>query len=203
MSSTLPPSLGPALVFLVLIVLIIVRRTVLMIQGAQYSAPRLFAFAGIYILLFAALAFGTLYAAAATWGASAYALVALYVAIPVAAATIAAPYVARIVRFEQRGNGVWYYRLSWHVPVLYLVLFIARIVAEIVIFGLNEILVSFPPPTPSTVTALVVLIVVDLLFGVSLGLLIGRGLGVLRAHRDLLARAGVPPPPPSPPLPSG
>ena len=200
MSGPPPSALTPELLVLLVIVLILARRTYRQIQGAPYSVGRMFGFAGFYVLLFAALAFGTLYAAVATWGSIAYGILGAYVAVPVVAAILAAPYVRRIVRFEQRGNGNWYYRLSWHVPVLYLALFVIRIGAEFAVFGLSALLITFPPPTPPSVAALVILIGVDLLFGFSLGLLVGRGVGVYRAHHDLPA-AGPIAPEPSPPLP--
>lgn len=196
--STVPsPALTPELLILLIVVLVLARRTYRQVTGARYSARRLFGFAGFYILLFAALAFGTLYAAVATWGSDALLLLALYLAIPVVAALLASPYVKRVVRFEQREDGTWYYRLSWHVPVLYLVLFVARIGAEVAVFGLSTLLITFPPPTPPSVASLEVLLGVDLLFGVSLGLLIGRGLGVYWAFPATEEE-----PPRSPPLPS-
>jgi len=203
MSAPLPPSVTPALIFLVLIVLILARRTILQLVGARYSTGRLFGFAAFCVLLFVALAFSTLYAAVAAWGPNAYLLLAPYVAIPVVAAVFAAPYVRRVVRFERREDGQWYYRLAWHIPVLFLVLFLARIVAEIAVFGLAGVIVTFPPPAPPSVAGLLILVGVDLLFGLSLGLLLGRGIGVYEAHRDLPAEAGTPPSPPPPPLPSG
>ncbi len=200
MSGPPPSALTPELLVLLVIVLILARRTYRQIQGAPYSVGRMFGFAGFYVLLFAALAFGTLYAAVATWGSIAYGILGAYVAVPVVAAILAAPYVRRIVRFEQRGNGNWYYRLSWHVPVLYLALFVVRIGAEFAVFGLSALLITFPPPTPPSVAALAILIGVDLLFAFSLGLLVGRGVGISRAHRDLPATEA-PTPEPSPPLP--
>jgi len=199
-----PPvsSLTPALVVLALFIFIMARRTVGQLQGTRFSAGRLFGFAGFYVLLFALLAAATLYAAVTNWGTAAYALFAPYVAVPAAAAYLAAPYVRRVVRFELRSDGQWYYRLSWHVPVLYLSLFVARIVAEVAVLGLSAVLVTFPPPAPSSAGAVEILIGVDLLFGLSLGLLVGRGIGVYRAHRDLSSSSGAPSPP-SPPLPSG
>lgn len=203
MASPSPAALEPLVLLLLIIVLVLVRRTYYQLQGARFSAARLFGFAAFYVLLFVVLAFSTLYAAVATWGSSAYALLALYVGVPTAAGVFAAPYIERVVRFERRGDGQWYYRLSWHVPVLYLVLFLGRIVAEIAVFGLSAVLVSYPPPAPPSVPALEVLIAVDLLFGLSLGLMIGRGVGVYRAYRRLPASEAAPPVPPSPPLPSG
>jgi hypothetical protein len=198
MASPPPSSLTPAIIVLLLFVLIVVRRTYAQLRGARFSVGRLFAFAGLYVLLFAFLAFGTLYAAVGTWGSDAYLLLALYVAVPVAAAYVAAPYIRRVVHFERQADGGWTYRLSWHVPVLYLVLFLVRIAAEIAIFGLSGVLVSYPPPAPPSVMALEILVGVDLLFGLSLGLLVGRGLGVYRGYRDLPGSASGPPA--SPPL---
>lgn len=195
------PSVAPELFLLAIFILIIARRTVRQIQGARFSTARMFAFAAFYVLLFAALAFTTLYAATTTWGPNAYLLLAPYVAVPVVAAYLAAPYVRRIVRFERRDNGDWYYRLSWHVPVLFLALFSARLVAEVAVFGLAGVEITLPPPLPPSVAALEVLIGVDLLFAVSLGLMVGRGIGVVQAHRKLPSEAAVLPP--SPPLPSG
>lgn len=201
--ATVPLSaVAPELIVLAVFVLILARRTVGQLRGARYSASRLFGFAGLYILLFVALAAATLYAAVTSWGEEAYLLLVPYGAVPVVGAYLAAPYVRRIVRFELRADGQWYYRLSWHVPVLYLSLFVGRIVAEIAVFGLSAVLITFPPPAPPSSAAVFILVGVDLLFGLSLGLLVGRGIGVFRAYRDLPSRSGAPPPP-SPPLPSG
>ena len=196
-------SLEPAIIVLVILVLILVRRTYRQIQGAPFSAGRLFGFAAVYVLLFGVLAAGTLFAAMDSWGSAAYGLLVPYGAIPIGAAVFAAPYVQRIVRFEHREDGQWYYRLSWHIPVLYLVLFLTRVAAEIVAFGPSTLIVSFPPPVPPSLVMLYVLIAVDLLFGVSLGLLLGRGIGVYRAHREVLAGEETSRTSPPPPLPSG
>ena len=190
-------SIAPEIFLLLIVVFILVRRTLRMLSGTRYSADRLIAFAGIYVLLFAALAAATLYAASISWGPNALVLIAPYVALPVAAAWVVAPYVQRIVRFERRDNDEWYYRLTWHIPALYLSLFVARFFAEIVVYGPSAAF-AFPPPAPPSGPALWVLIGVDLLFAISLGLLVGRGLGVFRAYRALPAT----PLPPSP-LPSG
>jgi hypothetical protein len=198
MAAPPPSSATTELFILAILILFLARRTYRQVTGTRYSLGRLFVFAGVFILLFAILAFETLYAAVATWGTDAYALLALYVAFPAVAAFFAAPYVERVVRFEQREDGYWYYRLSWHVPVLYLVLFVVRLGAEVSVFGLSALLFTIPPPAPPSVAALVLLVGVDLLFGVSLGLLLGRGIGVYRAHRAL--PSGVQEPPQAPPL---
>lgn len=200
MSSAPPSDLTGAIVLLAVVVLFLARRAYAMATGVRYSLARMWVFAGFYILLFAVLALGTLYGAVVTWGPDAYGLIAAYVGLPAAAAGVAAPYVRRVVRFERWANGEWYYRLGWQIPALYLALFVARLVAEVVVLGPSAIVVAFPPPVPSTTDALLILLGVDLLFSVSTGLLIGRGVGVYRAHRDLQSDGS---PVPSPPLPSG
>jgi hypothetical protein len=173
-----------AIVFLAIIVFILARRTYAMIQGARYSATRIFVIAGFYLVLFAVLAFTTLYAAVGTWGPDAIALLAAYLAVPVLAAWLSAPYIRRIVRFEERAPGVWYYRLPWHVPVLTLGLFVVRYLIEILVFGIAFV-TSYVLPTSLPPAVLVLLVAVDLLFGTSLGLMAGRGIGVHRAYGEL------------------
>jgi hypothetical protein len=200
MSSAPPSALSTELIVVAIIALVLLRRTYGQLTGARYSSGRLFGFAGFYVLIFAIFGFGTIYAAIATWGSVAYALLVPYALVPIGVAFLATPFVERIVHFERRDDGQLYYQLPWHVPVLYLVLFIARIGAEIAVYGSSAF--NVPPPAPPTVLDLVILVVVDLLFATSLGLLVGRGLGVYRAHAKLPATEGAPPSPPSPPLPS-
>ncbi len=187
------------LIILVLICLMLGRRTYLQLTGAPYSPSRLFVFAGFYVFLFALLGAGTIYAAILTWGTDAFVLLAPYIAIPVATAYFAAPFVERIVRFDRRGGGQWYYTLPWHIPILYLLLFVARVAGEIVVLGPSAFF-TFPPPPPSSSLALDVLVAIDLLFAASTGLLLARGFGIYRAHQKLPPDAA-PPPSPSPPLP--
>jgi len=198
-SGASPSSVSTAVIVLLIIVLLLARRTYLQVRGARYSTGRLFGFAAFYVLLFVALAFTTLYAAVATWGFDAYLLLAPYAAVPVLAAVFVVPYVRRIVRFERRDDGQWSYRLPWHIPVLYLGLFVTRFVAEFAVFGVAGLLFTFPLPAPPSVGALAILVGVDLLFGLSLGLLLGRGIGVYAAHRDLTAEPGSPTAAPLPP----
>ena len=196
-----PPSTGfeGIAIFLVILVLILVRRTLGLVRGTRYSLPRLITFAGLYALLFGALGALTIYAAVGTWGPIGGTLSVPYAAVVLGAALLAAPYVQRIVRFERREGGAWYYRLPGIVPVLTLGLFLLRFVAEIAVFGIQAV---SSPVLPSTLpeNVLGVLVGIDLLFGVSVGLLLARAIGVSRAFRAL-------PPAPeattAPPLPSG
>jgi hypothetical protein len=188
-------------IIILIIVLLLARRTYAQITGAAYSVGQLFGFAGFYVLIFGLFAAGTILTAVLAWGTIAYLLLVPYLALPAITAFFATPYIRRVVQFEERGDGRWYYRLSWHIPVLYLVLFVARFAAEIAVFGPAAFIISFPPPAVAS-SLIFVLIGVDLMFSVSMGLLIGRGVGVYLAHQQLPKGSAAPPSPPSPPLPS-
>jgi hypothetical protein len=172
-----------ALIFLALIVLIMVRRTYLLSQGTPYSVARLFGYGAFSMALFGFLAASTIYVAWTVWGSIALALLAPYSAIVIATAWYVRPHVEKRVTFETRQNGVLYYRLPIVIPVLSLVFFVARLSVEIWILGLASI-TNFTVPTGVSTLDLVVLAVFDLLFGASIGLLIGRGLGVRRAYES-------------------
>jgi len=172
-----------AIVVLAVIVLIMVRRTYALSQGTPYSPVRVFGFGGFSMLLFGFFAATTLYVAVGTWGPIGYALLAPYASVVVGAARVAEPRIRRLVTFEDRPGGPPYYHLPLIVPVLSLVLFLVRLAVELWMFGLSAI-GSFSFPTSLPLAALEVLIAFDLLFGASIGLLIGRGLAVRQAFRD-------------------
>jgi hypothetical protein len=181
MASPPPAALESTLIFLVIIVLILVRRTYGQLSGALYGPIRLFGFATFALLLYALFASTTLYAAIGTWGSVAGALVAPYALVPALSAYIVAPHVRRVVRFERRGDDRVYYRLPWLIPLLYLVLFIARLSIEFVVLGPSAF-GSFVLPAALPRETLAILTGFDLLYGASLGLLFGRAWGVRTAY---------------------
>ncbi|MFZ3356585.1 MAG: hypothetical protein WA549_07520 [Thermoplasmata archaeon] len=195
MSSPPAGSFETSLIILVIIVLVLARRTYNMVQGAAYSEPRLVAFGIFTLVFFEAFAATTLYVAIGVWGSIAWALLAPYVLVVVGAAWLTAPHVRQVVRFERREGDQLYCRLPWVIPVLYLVLFVTRLGIEVVLFGISS-LFTFTLPTSLPVVLLAILIGFDLLYGASLGLLFGRGIGVRRAHQDLGSSEGSPALPP-------
>jgi hypothetical protein len=162
------------LLLLAIVVIILVRRFYRLVQGTVVSTGRLVGFAAFYLVLFAFVLLSG-YA-----GVPYYALIADG-AIVVVATLIAAPYVERIVRFELRADGQWYYRLGLLIPGLYLVLFGVRLAIDVLLIGENP----FAPPTNISLSPLqlILLIVVDALFAFSTGLLVGRSVGVYRAFQ--------------------
>ncbi len=178
----------PTLAVLALIVLLLARRTYRLSKGVPYSPAGLFAYGGFSAALFVAFGAGTLYVAYGTWGPTALALIAPYAAVVAGAALLARPRVERLVRFETREPGVVFYRLPVVIPVLSLVLFVVRVSVEVLLLGLQA-LTSFALPTTLAPGALAVLIGADLVYGSSVGLLVGRGLAIRRAHRTYTASA--------------
>jgi hypothetical protein len=174
-----PESTG--LIFLVLIFLLLARRTVALAQGTPYSPVRVFGYGAFTTLIFVFFGATTIYIATTVWGPIALVLIAPYAGVVVASAIIAEPRVRARVRFERRGGQGWYYRLPIIVPVLTLVLFVVRLTAEILLFGLTAA-VTFVFPTTVPLSTLLVLIGVDLLYGISVGLLFGRGFAVRAAY---------------------
>ena len=187
----------PTIVIVAILLLLVARRTYASISGAAYSPARLFAFVGFAALFFALFAGSTIYAALGTWGSVAWLLLAPYLLVPAVVVGVTIPHVRAAVRFERRDNGQTYFRLPWLVPVLYLVLFTSRLAIEIVLFGLSSL---FSPSFPSSLPTgtLLVTIAFDLLYAVSVGLLLGRGVGVRQAFERSAAPAT--PPPANPPL---
>jgi len=182
MSASPVSQLIPVIVIVFLLVWITVRRTYAIATGTPYREARLFGLVGIWTLFFALFGASTLDLALAAWGDLALVLVAPYAGIVVAAALLAAPRVQRLATFERRADGQLYYRLPAFVPVISTALFLVRLTAEIVLFGVTAFS-SFTPPSNVSAGSLFVLIAFDLLYGGSVGLLIGRALGVRAGFR--------------------
>ena len=180
-------ALETTLIILAVIVFVVARRTYAQVAGATYSPVRLYGFAalaGVFFLLFAS---STALLAFATWGGLA-AIVIVADGVALAGCAVGArPQVQRAVRFETRPDGLVYYRLPWVIPVLYLVLFVARLGVEFLLLGPGAF-GTFGGSSHVAPTVLLVLIGFDLLYAVSLGLLLGRAAGVSAAYRTYAAR---------------
>lgn len=165
-----------------LIALLIARRTYLLVHGVRYSLAR---------LLTSPLLYGVLLAL--TVAESALALPWFWVPVDVVCVVlgtyISAVHAERTVVFTALPQAGLEYRLTWHVGAIYLGLWIARLALEIAYFP--QLLSFSSPPTTigASSAALLVLAVVEALFSLSSGMLIGRAIGVMRARN---ARGGAP-----------
>jgi hypothetical protein len=181
MSASLSSSDLTGLFIVFLIVVLLARRTYALSQGTVYSTARVFGYGAFSSFLFIVFGASTIYVAVGTWGWVGLALIPAYADVVFAAAWIDRPRVQALVKFERREDNQLYYRLPVVIPVLTLVLFVVRVTAEGLVFGLNA-LFTFTFPTSLPLGSLVILIVADLVYGTSIGLLYGRGLGVRAAY---------------------
>jgi hypothetical protein len=179
----LSPSDTGLVVVLVLIVFIMARRTYMLVHGTVYSPERLAIFSAFYLALY-------LLAIYSTFTSLPLYSTALDGVLLVAAALIAIPYVERIVVLELRADGQWYYRLPVLIPVLYLVLFVLRLGLDIAVLGQDPFDFTLGAPLSLTPTQSILLTVVDALFSISTGILVGRSIAVYRAHQKRVAATG-------------
>ena len=186
MTGSLSSSDVSAIAVVAIVIVAMARRTYRLSHGAPYSPTRVFAYGGFSFVLFGLLAASTIYVAVGSWGTGAYGLAAAYAAVVGATAWLAIPHLRSRVTFDRRDGGTLYYRLPLLVPVLSLGLFALRILVEVALFGLAA-LSTFAFPATLPTGALLVLIGSDLTYGVSVGLLLGRGFGIRSAAERFLA----------------
>jgi hypothetical protein len=181
----------PDIVLVALFVVLVGRRMVGMVRGAPVRPERMFAIAGLYVALFV-LVIATSLSQLPLWSYAVDGVVAVVTALR---ATVV---VQDRVVMEWR-NDRWYYRLGLAIPVLYLVLFVARLALDIFVVGINPF--DFAPPSSAPLTGidLVTVAVVDALFAFSTGLLVGRTCGVYLEYKKKVAEG--PPSPTGQPLP--
>ena len=181
------------LVFVAIFALLIGRRVVLMVRGAPVRPERMFAFAMLFVAIFVlVIATSITQLPLWTYGLDAIAAVAAGVS-----ATIG---VRQRVVLEFR-NGLWYYKLGVGILVLYLALFVARLALDAVVLGVDPFAGMPPSVGPLSSLAGKTVAIINGLFAVSTGLLVGRTVGVYLEYRKRLAEG--PPPAVTPVLPPG
>jgi hypothetical protein len=189
MNPALSSSAIGAYVFVALLGLIILRRSYRMVQGAPISSVRLVAFPVVYVLLYVGeLAVIGVGAAGTSVAVAFYAAFGADAALVVGGVLVSYRYTLRHVQIYQApGSAAWSYRLNALLPVIYVALFFVRTGIETVL--LNESPFAFP--TAASLVALptvslYLLFVVDALWGLSTGFLIGRSLGVYHEWQEKL-----------------
>lgn len=201
MTSTLSNQTAFAYLFVALVGLLILRRAYRLTQGAPIGTSRLLVLPAFYVIIYAAeltaLGFG---------GGGSSVTFPLYLsftldAILVVVGTfVAYGYTLRHLQiYRAEGEAGWSYRMSPLLPVIYVVLFFARVAIESVV--LNESPLVFAAPSALSgisAFALVSLFAVDALWGLSTGFLIGRSVGVYHEWQQKLHEPSPPAPAPLP-----
>jgi len=160
-----------------LFALFVLRRAWGMTQGARASIARLTVLPALYVAIYAAELAAIVFAGmTASWATS------LYVALGADAVCVgvgvfaAYGYTARHVElYHPAGASAWYFRLTPLLPVLYVVLFLVRIVVETIIVGGSPFNLPSTAQLDSTAPfELYALLAVDALWGLTTGMLVGR-----------------------------
>ncbi len=182
------------LVLIGIFLLLILRRSYLTTKGARFSEGRLLVFAGVYVLLLGLTLFLS-YQVLPLW------TLALDVGVLAAGSYFFAGYTRERVEFFRTPSGNWRYRLGMQAAVLYVALYLVRLGLEAVY--LPAYLSFAPVAAPANLSAITqgILTLVDALLSLSTGFLVGRAIGVIGRHREVLA--GTPPQASPPPLASG
>jgi hypothetical protein len=174
----------------VIIALVIVRRSYAISRGVPFSAARVAILPVLIVVL---------------WGASELAsilltpwavpyLLALDVVLLLAAAVGFARVAERRTVVWRNQSGGWDYRLPFAVTLLYVALFLLRIVVAAVFFP-SSLVLGAPTGGYLPTSQQLLLAIVDALFSVSAGLLLGRSWGSYRKVAEFRSSAG-----PSPPM---
>jgi hypothetical protein len=179
-------------VFVALLGLVILRRAYAVTHGARISTARLAFLPVFYVIIYvaelAALGLGGVGTSLATRLYISFAADAALVAV---GAYVAYGYTLRHLQiYRAEGDADWWYRLNPLLPVAYVVLFFARVAIETVLLG------ETPFAIPSTsaleglsTLALGLFFLVDALWGLSTGFLVGRNAAVYHEWRQTSTRA--------------
>ncbi|MFZ0830509.1 MAG: hypothetical protein WCB18_04820 [Thermoplasmata archaeon] len=154
-------------------------------QGRMYSSTRVMFFPVLIVLLYLETEFETI--ATVPWAFPVWTVVDVVVLIASAVTTL--PIAGRLVRVSRRDDGAWYYQYGIELIAFYLALWVVRL-------GLaayfDPASVEFVAPTGAlSATASVVVVLIQALFSVSSGLVVGRAIGTYRLYQT--AQAPAPP----------
>ena len=102
---------------------------------------------------------------------------------------LASSYFGMHVDLERRPpDHAWHYRLRAWVPLTYLALFVVRIGVAFWVLGPSALSFAPAPPVALSFAQELLLWMVDALFAVSTGLLVGRSVGVWLEYRAVIER---------------
>jgi hypothetical protein len=182
----MPSALETALGIQVVLALWIGLRSYRSYQGRLYSPGRILLFPVLILLVWVLTEFETI--AAVPWAFPLWTIVDVVVLAASALATV--PIANRLVRVSQRQAGAWYYQYGVELISFYLALWLVRL--GLAAYYDPSSLEFAAPMGALSATASSVLVLIQWLFSVSSGLVVGRAIGTYRLHRAAEARLGSP-----------
>ena len=159
----------------VLLVLWIGARSYRSYQGRVYSPGRVLIFPVLILLVFSLTEVETV--AAVPWSFPLWVVADLV--IVVGAAMVTLPIAPRLVRVSRRDDGQWYYQFGIELIAFYLGLWIVRL-GLAAYYDPASLEFAVPTGPPLSATASDVLLLIQGLFAISSGLVIGRGVVTYR-----------------------
>jgi len=178
---------GLAIFIQVIIALVIVRRAYAMSRGVPYSAARLAVAPGLILFLWA---LSELESVLLTPWALPYLIAVDSVIVVLTSLTFARTSESATVITRSTSEG-WSYRIPFATALLYLTIFLARLVLAVILFP-TSLELGATPSSFAPVGQQVVLAIIDAAFSVSAGLLLGRSIGVVRKMRASQQAAAAP-----------
>jgi hypothetical protein len=175
----MPTAVETAIGIEAILVLWIGVRSYRSYQGRLYSAGRVLVFPVLILLLFLSTEYDTI--VAVPWALPLWTIVDLVVLTAAALATL--PLAPRLVRVTRRDDGEWYYQYGIELIAVYLGLWVVRLGLAAYFDPSSIEFVTPTGPAPSA-TASEVLVLIQGLFSISSGLVIGRGVGTYRLHEQ-------------------
>jgi hypothetical protein len=148
-------------------------------QGRQYSPGRVAIFPALILLVFLATELETI--TTVSWAFPIWTSVDVVVLAAGAVATL--PLADRLVKVTQRSDGSWYYQYGAELIVFYLALWLVRLGLAAYYDPASLEFVVSPTAMPLSATAADVLVLIQGLFSLSSGLVIGRAICTYRLHQ--------------------
>jgi len=179
-------ALEPTLALEAIIAVVIIARSVRSYQGRSLSVPVLVTFPVLIGFLWVSAEATTAYSIA--WSYPWWTV--LDGVLVVAGAVITVPLAARVVQVYPGPDGGWMYRYHLGLIVFYLGSWVVRL-ALAAYFDPSSLEFTTSTGPPLSAGAAEVMQVVEVLFSISTGLVIGRSVGTYRLYRAALARTPV------------
>ena len=159
-------------------------RSLRVYQGRRYSEARVLLFPVLVLLLFLETEVATIYAVA--WAFPVFTVFDVVILAASAAATW--PFITRLVKVTRRDDGALYYQYGIELISIYLGLWVVRL-ALAAYYDPSSLILGATVSTSLSATASDVLVLIQALFAISSGIVIGRAIGTYRlAHRAMADR---------------
>jgi hypothetical protein len=168
-------------IFLGILLLVVIRRLRLVVNGTKVSKVRTVIFSAYYIIL--ALFFTS---TSFFYGGASAEDALLYVAIGAAGAYGSYLFSNRRIGFWRGADGSIYYKGAVIIYVIYLVGLIARIAIDLAFIGPQAFTFTLSSASPLSATAVDAGIITDCLLTLGAGLLVGRNARVMKRYSSIM-----------------